>query len=182
MWPISDAWGGDCTYISEGRIWVQPGQNQTELALAEGFSLHRHTLLEGKYGCEFRWSRNDWQPQVPAGYPKDHGRFFLMWTKTNPRGDLKLCREYDRGNEHKPGYGVGNAFKFTLETGDRSLPLEGANWADWDRRGRLVFTTRSGTLCAAELAADVGLQVTELANFDDQEQEPTDPPPWATSW
>ena len=63
----------------------------------------------------------------------------------------------------------------------KDLPLDGAEWADWDQQGRLVFA-KSGKLFA--LAADaVGEGIPqELADFNSNQPESMEAPEWATVW
>ena len=61
------------------------------------------------------------------------------------------------------------------------LPIDNAEWADWDHRGRLVFT-RQGKLFAGELDATGGMTPRELADFNADTFEPKVAPAWAREW
>jgi hypothetical protein len=72
-------------------------------------------------------------------------------------------------------------FRFAVRQGARSAPIEGATWADWDSRGRLVFV-RDGTLCAGHLDADGALQERTLADFNEARPRAIGAPGWASRW
>jgi hypothetical protein len=59
--------------------------------------------------------------------------------------------------------------------------LRGAEWADWDMAGRLVFA-RSGCLCAANLDAFPEIRETELVDLNMLKPEPIASPEWARRW
>ncbi len=59
-------------------------------------------------------------------------------------------------------------------------PIAGAEWADWDQAGRLVFVA-GGKLFAAEIG-DTGVQPRELADFNDNKFKEVQPPEWALKW
>ena len=58
------------------------------------------------------------------------------------------------------------------------MPLTGAEWADFDHRGRLVYAA-GGKLWHADLA-DGALRPRELADFNGMSFEPIPPPHWAS--
>jgi hypothetical protein len=63
----------------------------------------------------------------------------------------------------------------------REYVVKGANWADWDQRGRLVFA-RDGKLFAARVDHPRELAVRELANFNEERPEPMEASPAARRW
>jgi len=70
-------------------------------------------------------------------------------------------------------------YKFRLR--ETRLPaLNGAEWADWDQRGRLAFA-RDGKLVVAEKAGE-RWTVRGLADFNAQKPEAMVAPAWATEW
>ena len=70
---------------------------------------------------------------------------------------------------------------FALLTSNGETELRGAEWADWDSAGRLVFT-RSGCLYAANLDALPELREVELVNLNALKPEPVASPDWAKHW
>ena len=65
---------------------------------------------------------------------------------------------------------------------DKSVTaIEGATWADWDHRGRLVFA-RNGRIFTARSDGRGGLLEKELADFNDAKPRRTKAPDWARHW
>lgn len=61
------------------------------------------------------------------------------------------------------------------------LRLDGVEWADRDRNGRLVLA-RSGTIAAGTLNSEGHLDATVLADFNDAKPNPQPSPDWAKTW
>ena len=72
---------------------------------------------------------------------------------------------------------------FVLQDDQRGelTPLEGATWADWDQRGRLVYG-KAGKLFAMDVNERGTGDPTELADFNNRRPEPREAPAWATVW
>jgi hypothetical protein len=70
---------------------------------------------------------------------------------------------------------------FTVVRGDHRVDLRGAEWADWDRRGRLVFV-RGGRIFASDLRAFPELEETELADLNPLKPAALAAPDWARRW
>jgi len=78
--------------------------------------------------------------------------------------------------------GLTSMYNFGLEgAGGAMTPIEGAEWADWDQRGRLVFVRR-GKVFVAQPSPGEDLQQQELADFNAQEPVPLESPAWARRW
>ena len=74
------------------------------------------------------------------------------------------------------------AYEFAYQAaGGAMTPLEGAEWADWDQRGRLAFVRRGKVFVANPSAGGDG-QPQELADFNAQEPVPIESPEWARHW
>ncbi|MEM9156753.1 MAG: hypothetical protein AAGB13_17255, partial [Cyanobacteria bacterium P01_F01_bin.33] len=134
------------------------------------------------YGSDWRWFRDGWRPIIPAGHPSNWGKFFLTWEKVSPKGEyvLRRCCKEDAANH--PGHGLGNAFYYELACDVDCIPLEGINCADWDPKGRILMTTRSGTVQVAEVSPSLKLLTSEIADLNDQTFEKIAALDWATSW
>jgi hypothetical protein len=78
-------------------------------------------------------------------------------------------------------FGVILRFQVHPRDGGTSLAFHGAEWADWDRHGRLAFVAR-GKLMVAEPRPRGGWIERELADFNDDEPRPVEAPAWATRW
>jgi hypothetical protein len=65
-------------------------------------------------------------------------------------------------------------------------PIDGAEWADWDQRGRLAFVRRGKVFVAKpgrrEDWQEQELEEQELADFNAQEPVPIESPEWARHW
>lgn len=181
LWPISDAWGGDSTFVSADRLCIKPGMNQSRLELAEGFYLKNFILVEGKYNSDWRWMRDGWQPIIPDNYDPNWGKFFLTWEKADPSNQYVLRRYHVKEDVNRMGYGLGNAFSFLIMYQDQTIPLMGINCADWDHQGRLIMTTRAGSVKVGELDNGV-IRTKQLLDFNEQSFEEITPTSWATSW
>jgi hypothetical protein len=100
------------------------------------------------------------------------------WQKENPRqpGLYLVLRYY--------GYFIedtGEPYLFTCSLRrEAETPLDGLRWADWDHRGRLVFT-RQGQLFAIN-PEDFSSHLTPIADFNAQKFEPIEAPGWARRW
>ncbi|HEU4685271.1 MAG TPA: hypothetical protein VFS39_12280 [Nitrospira sp.] len=70
--------------------------------------------------------------------------------------------------------------QYSLEA-DGEFALLDVQWADWDRGGRLLVATRTGTLQVRQVSAGVGriLFEQDLAQLD---PSPVPAPDWATHW
>ena len=152
------------------------------LELAAGFRLQKFVLVEGDYNSDWRWQRDGWQPLIPDNYPPNWGKFFLTWEKVAPSGQYLLRRFHVKEDVPKVGYGLGNAFAYEVVQGDRKIQLEGINCADWDRRDRLLLTTRSGTVGVGELKPGFKLKTRQLIDLNHQSFKSIPPPSWASSW
>ena len=125
-------------------------------------------------------------PDSPARDPKDvwdQDRNARM-RKRQPGGKRVLCVErLGRGGGE---YGVDQAvdgmrIRYSMESdGDLEL-LDDLQWADWDREGKLLVATRSGTLQIRDLDGDrPGIVFVE--DLSVLEPNPTPAPPWARRW
>jgi hypothetical protein len=79
------------------------------------------------------------------------------------------------------GWGVLCDFQVKGELLKAQVPVEGAEWTDWDHRGRLVYVC-GGKLFAAEIEGPGLLEPRELADFNDARPEPKEAPAWAKEW
>jgi len=96
--------------------------------------------------------------------------------KPHPTGSLSLLMAY-------AVFGACAGFDFQLkgELLKAQVPVEGAEWADWDHRGRLVYVS-GGKLFAAEISGPGPLNPRELADFNNARPEPMEAPDWAKEW
>lgn len=73
------------------------------------------------------------------------------------------------------------SFEIRDEKSTTVIPLEEATWADWDKRGRLVYA-KQGKLFTAEITDSGKFVPTELADFNLSKPRRTKSPEWARKW
>jgi hypothetical protein len=111
------------------------------------------------------------------GWGREPGTGRALWERRRPGGGWTLAMEELGWDARAYGGPYRVAYAVYAPGGGELLPLEGATWADWDRRGRLVVA-RHGRL----LAGPPGGPLREIADFNGQQPEPAPAPAWARSW
>jgi hypothetical protein len=81
----------------------------------------------------------------------------------------------------KNHFGGTDSYKIIDDDATSEIPIDHACWADWDQRGRLVFT-RHGKVFAGEFDAQGRMTPRELADFNADTFEPREAPAWAREW
>jgi hypothetical protein len=97
-----------------------------------------------------------------------------QWEKVAERKRWVVRRE-----EAEPA-GASWKWKYAVVDGEQVFELEGADWADVDQAGRLVFTC-AGRLYAGAVSRE-GVAWKELADFSGDRPEPAAAPAWAMKW
>lgn len=112
-----------------------------------------------------------WQYDKPKVWRTPHVR-----EKPRPGGGPTLVHTIDYRSKAKwPD-------RYELRKGDGSLEeLPGADWANWDKAGRLVYAA-AGKLWARDAVKRRLQPPRELADFNAMEPEAIPPPDWAKSW
>jgi hypothetical protein len=109
-----------------------------------------------------RLQRDGWIQEDPGGKKADPPE---SWRRSQPTGAWQVVRRL-HGVFHQHG-GVTRTYieSFAVRSpdGKREIPLESAEWEDWDRRGRLLLA-RGGSIIAAKLDPDG--QITERVLAD----------------
>lgn len=202
----NDTYFGGGIFETDNRVWVNQNFHEREI-LFEGSQLpddfdvsHDRQFWDHNWHTLFRLERSGWKPIEP--YPWGSIPFFRLQDGT-------VSVEPTDGNSplHVPGYihtvhekagGTGSHSLFmnsiyshaapnssTFELRDDELkiivPIEGAIWADWDKRGRLVYA-KEGKLFAAEINSSVELLSRELADFNSSKPKRTKSLQWAREW
>jgi hypothetical protein len=131
--------------------------------------------------------RRGWEeaPDSPPRDPSDawDARRNARMRKRQPGGSRLLCVESIglAGGEFGVEQAVdGLRVRYWLESDSELQPLEEVQWADWDREGRLLVATRSGTLQIQRLGA--GAEILFEEDLSRLEPEPVPAPAWATAW
>ncbi|MGI4792142.1 MAG: hypothetical protein ACRYFS_25240 [Janthinobacterium lividum] len=128
-----------------------------------------------------RLKRDGWGQSQPmkAEYTRTNAGFVThtpgIRRKQNPQGWQKLTMtstlsHYEMNEEFSVRYADGI-----------DLPLDGAEWADWDQRGRLVFA-KAGKIYAVEAGSFGQESPRELVDLNDHKPEPMEAPGWAKVW
>jgi hypothetical protein len=155
-WTLLQRWQGgfhESLFARAQRELMEKGLSFDEM-LAESLRLRLHEL-----DTESRFITDS--PEIRER-PSPDGRFLLRMRMTI-RG---FAAVYD--------------FAYQA-TGGEMTPIEGAEWADWDQRGRLAFV-RAGKLFAAKPSSGLDGQGQELADFNAQEPVSLKSPEWARHW
>ena len=130
-----------------------------------------------QFAAEHRhgWRESADTPDRAAGGPWDENRSVEM-VKPRPGGDETLHVEgryaafrSGQPDEGPPVYWIGR--------GDEIELLEGVQWADWDKGGRLLRATTDGQLLAG--ATDSAQEIVDLSRLV---PEAGPPPDWANRW
>ncbi len=139
-------------------------------ACAERLKRDGWELVEEGVWPSFREARQrQWQAQIPATWQKVHpsGRYTLQW----------MLHAYDL--DHLSSMDV-SEYVIEDQVGKTRVPINGATWAEWDQRGRLVFA-RDGQLYVT--GADMlGSKPVMLADFNGQRPYQLVAPEWARRW
>jgi hypothetical protein len=78
-------------------------------------------------------------------------------------------------------YRLVSNYSLELHESKDEYSIDGAEWADWDQRGRLVYTSE-GKLFAADVDITGAYNPVQIADFNDDKPSQVPPPEWATVW
>jgi hypothetical protein len=169
LWRKGDCWNGGGLFETNSRVWLNhaegggahPDKQPRELEVLHKIDQRGEddTVLDKRLDTESRFITDS--PEIRER-PSPDGRFLLRMRMTI-RG---FAAVYD--------------FAYQA-TGGEMTPIEGAEWADWDQRGRLAFV-RAGKLFAAKPSSGLDGQGQELADFNAQEPVSLKSPEWARHW
>ena len=202
MWPQAGTYFGGGLFDDSGSVLlnglgcepgVEPGQPPRGLT-ARGI---RGGFVQG-WSYIQRLERDGWLVERAEAPPKNGwwsvARPPSVWRRAHPQGRHVLAMSYPGGTPDRsmgtlvgytpdlpPGFG-GYAVRFWVEVRNGDvIPLEGAAWADWDRRGRLVVA-KDGRLFASHPERTGIGPLDELADFTSLRPDPQPAPEWARSW
>jgi hypothetical protein len=191
LWPLGHSWGGGGLFIDNqtcclshcGSMEVHPNHRPPPHLRA---IMTAGDLTERDHQILAEIKAQGWQLVHPAD-PAESTSFNRrlndppIWHRTHPFHERYfLVRRY-YGYVVKQ-YAGPTILEYAL--GDRvenkEIALEGANWADWDQRGRVVYA-RDGQVFAQE-PDQIGTFARPLADFNDQKFEAIAAPDWAQRW
>ncbi|HEU4557783.1 MAG TPA: hypothetical protein VFS20_08030 [Longimicrobium sp.] len=181
LWPKGDCWRGGGLFESERTLLLnhRPGEDEPHRdhrprglrvrpnpdAHGEDDPLYTRRLQRDGWRMEQPWEvvRNgyDFSTTVPEIMSRGHRSHLLRMVKERSMTNL---RRRERFHVAFPYGGT--------------LPLDGADWADWDHAGRLVVLRR-GAVSAADIVNGQLQPLRELIDLTADTFEPREPPPSA---
>jgi len=194
FWPQRDTYGGGGLFESDTAVALD---RSGEIALAEGFQLpdwfkvgdfaFRQSWAESDSVWFARLTRDGWTvpslPTAPAlmtGGRVDWRFPRKVWERAHPRSRHHHLRMTLPGSDVDERERV----HYELLSGELVTPLHGADWADWDRNGHLLFSA-AGALYRLRYDGDALAsldQRQEIADFSDLRFEARPPDAAAMVW
>ncbi len=196
LWPKGDCWDGGGMFESPAKLWLN--HPAVQATLAEGTLLPAGLKVYAECGGgedqpvwfrRLRWggweqlSQGDFELAGIKGY-----RTYapIVWRRNRPRsGSVPVPNAGDELavelRMHISMRGFRRVIDFELVTADDHRVPFVAEWADWDRAGRLVLA-KAGTIRTASLQADMSLTERELADFNPNRFKEVISPDWARRW
>lgn len=183
-WPESGTWTRGCHFVRPDRrglpwdLGDPPFGDARPLRRRYGLA---HTPI-AQYAAELRRGFVE-HARCPPRSPSDvwDERREVVLAKRRPSGDDVLVLS-DRGwSAHAPDRIEGRGPLYAIERGGRTEDLTDVVWADWDRRGRLLVATRSGTLEVREAGRRPNRTVSRV-DVGALRPDPGPAPPSARRW
>jgi hypothetical protein len=188
LWPKRDCWHGGGLFESSWRVWLN---HKPEVAKPhpkhkpKGLHVTPNPEACGEDAPVWyrRMARDGWSLIQQGSYPLTRRGWQTeraeIWERPGRGRTVILRRRLDAICFSRFGGPYVESFWLVLGDG-AEVPLPGAQWADWDQAGRLVFA-RDGRLYSGVLD---GAKVVEHELVDLNGNTPTnvEPPKWATRW
>ncbi len=191
LWPKGDSWNGGGLFINNNILWLNHGKETSKPHKG-----HKPKRLKVRASIDYRGEddsiydkrleRDNWLKITDGVWPREFWPKCMaiepeVWRKYNK--DRSAYIEVKTVGYDSKRVGAGSAvylFSAYSEESGHEVALADATWADWDYRGRLVFTTL-GKLYSAE--HDNGYEsTTVLGDFNSQEPYEMVAPDWAQQW
>jgi hypothetical protein len=187
LWPKGDCWGGGGLFAGEDQIRLNHGNDRLD-AHPSHRPGRRLTITNEGGGIgeddpiqRIRLARDGWHHvQEWRGSHQSFRRGWItdapdVFQRPDPTGRYELRRTWSIGGSHKA-----ETFDVLIPAGPAES-LDGADWADWDQQGRLVFA-RDGVVFAIAPEALGRAEAAELIDLNPNKPEPIETPDWATRW
>ncbi|MCX5661426.1 MAG: hypothetical protein NTW19_17225 [Planctomycetota bacterium] len=188
LWPKGDAWGGGGQFLDERTLALNHGDITHHPSHAPGKHLRvkpQHLCGEDSPLFDARLARDGWRLET-------RGEWTTSWppkadppertVKPQPGGELTLLRRQHGLSTRKGGHDRTYLESFALRApGGEETPIDGAEWADWDQRGRLVFA-RASCLFAANPQPSEPIRERLIADLNDATPVAIKSPKWACQW
>ncbi len=132
-----------------------------------------------KYQKPSEWRKGVFRPAITAQH---------VWFKES--GNVKITQMIYGDQRYSWGYVyphdlytpiLESEYGIAVNPSSAFSKLDGATWADFDRRGRLVIA-KEGKLFIASITDDGNLSLSELADFNALRPEQVETPGWARRW
>jgi hypothetical protein len=184
LWPKGDCWHGGGLFEDNRTVWLnhspgsaQPHPDHKPQGLKVTPNPHAH-------GEDFpvllpRLERDGWKQQQEWKIRYEYSNGFvtdqpLIYKKYSPDRQQKLVMTASIVR-------YADQYRYELRSAGGRVEIEGAEWADWDQRGRLVFV-REGKLFTNSADAPGNFHARELADFNGERPHLIAAPDWAKRW
>lgn len=183
LWPKGDCWHGGGLFKSNRDLWLNhkplvaiPHKDHLPIALrVENNPAASLGTGENDPIYSMRLERDGWkkvQDFVGSSFKTQQPEIRIKASNKNPEIKLLVERSMTECTYQE---------SFSVLDGSDKVELQGAEWADWDHAGRLVFAA-GGSLFASELSSFPQLLATQLADLNALKPELCAPPDWAKCW
>lgn len=189
LWPKGDCWHGGGLFEGGRTLWLNHHPFQAKPHpdhQPQGLQVVPNPGAQGEDAPIYhrRLLRDGWEQVQVGRYSYSYARGFQteqtdIWRKLHPGDGRYLTMTHLEVNFQ--AYGGPYVLHFSVGEGDggRQIDLpEDTTWADWDRRGRLLFA-HGGRLYASEAAE---FYPKALADFNGHVFAEMAAPGWATRW
>ena len=206
-WPNGDTHYGGGLFENDNKIWVNQatwphGPLAENAALPPNFEVdYENALWDPNYHGLLRLERSGWKPierypwgSIPARRVQSDGTW--AWGPTDPDcpihtpAFIRTIHEKNSASgefslvltsifEHlKPN---SQTFAWRNNHSKKSILLENVSWADWDKKGRLLYA-KAGELFSVDTGYPHEIRAQALANFNGLRPKQTKSPVWARTW
>jgi hypothetical protein len=185
-WGTCGTWTCGVHFVERHRTWEvgPPAEGDIE-PLRERYRLGLELTRPPVFAVERRrgWTESaDSPPYDPDQDPWDIRRApRLTMEKLRPGSvgtTLTLAGWYAAYRSGQPSW---SEVRYAIDEASARRSLDGVQWADWDRSGRLLVATTSGRLEVREAPFDAS-RITWSADLSGDRPAPVEPPPIARRW
>lgn len=189
LWPKGDCWNGGGLFESSRHLLLNhlpfEAAHHPDHPPPRGLRVTPGRFAPGEDHSIWsaRTARDGWSLVQEGQYRWKGGRPRTeraeIWERALQRSNVTLVRSLEELDSKAAG--GPSVLSYRLRRNDRpDLPIPGAQWADWDQQGRLVFA-RGGCLFTATFDGD-RLQETLLIDLNGNKPKTVETPKWATRW
>ncbi len=192
LWPNGSTWGGGGFFLSEKKLWInhygkydsKPHPKHKPIGLH--ISTKQWSIDDPSPVLTSRLSRNGWV-NLRESSDQCHHRELARVAENGQHDQIEIFHKQSlcgkitlvmrRTNRQSQYY-----YDYLLSSvSGRFFVLPGAQWADWDHRGRLLFT-REGCIFSCQPDDQGDYRNHLLADFTNARPESISTPIWAMDW